>query len=93
MRELGARGPLVAAIGPGAGRAATRWATRCAGRSATHGGRTVDLKAVAARRLAAPGVDAIHDVGRLHDLRPERFFCHRRDGGGTGRQAGVAWLS
>jgi polyphenol oxidase len=35
----------------------------------------------------------VHDCGlcTMHD--PERFFSHRRDGGVTGRQAGVAWRS
>ena len=32
-------------------------------------------------------------VGRaLHELRAELFFSHRRDGGRTGRQAGLVWI-
>ena len=56
-------------------------------------GRTVDLKAIARDRLHDAGVETVHDCGlcTMHD--PARFFSHRRDGGVTGRQAGVAWRS
>jgi len=35
----------------------------------------------------------VHDVGLCTMCDPERFFSHRRDGGLTGRQAGVVWRS
>jgi len=83
---------IAAAIGPGAGPCCyvvgdeVRAAFGCSGR-------TVDLKAIARARLEAAGVGEVHDCGlcTIHD--PERFFSHRRDGGVTGRQAGVAWRS
>ena len=56
-------------------------------------GRTADLKAIARGQLAAAGVDEVHDVGLCTMCDPERFFSHRRDGGVTGRQAGVVWRS
>ena len=33
----------------------------------------------------------VHDVGLCTMCHPELFFSHRRDGGDTGRQAGVVW--
>ena len=43
--------------------------------------------------MAAAGVVEVHDVGLCTMCDPERFFSHRRDGGLTGRQAGVVWRS
>jgi copper oxidase (laccase) domain-containing protein len=54
------------------------------------GERNLDLAAVARHALAAAGVDAVHDTG-LCTMCDDRFFSHRRDGGVTGRQAGVVW--
>jgi len=51
---------------------------------------TVDLRAEAARRLRAAGVAEVADVG-VCTLCDERFFSHRREGAGTGRNGGVAW--
>jgi purine-nucleoside/S-methyl-5'-thioadenosine phosphorylase / adenosine deaminase len=57
-------------------------------------GRRLDLKLVARRRLEAAGVEAAHDVDLCTMCSdPGLFFSHRRDGGVTGRQAGVAWRS
>lgn len=89
LRELGASEPLAAVIGPGARgccyevgdevRAALRETSR-----------TVDLPTIAARRLAAVGIERIEDVGRC-TICDTRFFSFRRDGEAAGRQAGVAW--
>ena len=54
---------------------------------------TIDLKAIARARLEAGGVEQINDVGMCTSCRPDLFFSHRRDGGVTGRQAGIAWLT
>jgi YfiH family protein len=55
---------------------------------------TLDLKAIAAERLAAAGVAEVHDVGLCTICAdPALFFSHRRDGGATGRQCGVVWRS
>jgi len=96
LRDVGATGPVSAAIGPGAGGCCYEVGddVRAAFADvpdAIHG-RTVDLKAVAAARLRAAGVEEIYDAG-LCTMCDERFFSHRRDKGTTGRQGGVAWLT
>ena len=91
LRALGAE-RIAAAIGPGAGPCCYEVGDEVRAAFGTSG-RTVDLKAIARQRLADAGVETIHDCGlcTMHD--PERFFSHRRDGGVTGRQAGLAWRS
>jgi YfiH family protein len=99
LRELGAGGPLSAAIGPGAGVCCYETGDEVREAFAAHGeevrrGRNVDLPLVARRELEAAGVDTVHDVGLCTICSdPELFFSHRRDGGVTGRQGGLAWLS
>ena len=96
LRELGADGPVAAAIGPGAGGCCYEVGDEVqeafAGYDARRGERRLDLKAVARAKLAEAGVDEVHDAG-LCTLcgDPDLFFSHRRDGGVTGRQAGVVW--
>jgi YfiH family protein len=96
LRELGADGPVAAAIGPGAGGCCYEVGDEVqeafAGYDARRGERRLDLKAVARAKLAEAGVEEVHDVG-LCTLcgDPGLFFSHRRDGGVTGRQAGVVW--
>jgi YfiH family protein len=93
VRELGATGPLTAAIGPGAGPCCYEVGdeVRAAFGLASAGSRTIDLKALARERLAASGVDEIHDTA-VCTICDERFFSYRREGAAAGRQAGVAWL-
>jgi polyphenol oxidase len=99
VRELGADGPLAAAIGPGAGgccyevgEEVHREFVGYDGR--VRKGRNLDLKAIARDQLEAAGVREVHDVGLCTICSDESlFFSHRRDHGVTGRQAGVAWLS
>jgi YfiH family protein len=55
-------------------------------------GRLLDLRAVAARLLAAAGVDAVEVAEQCTSCNPDLFFSHRRDGERTGRQGGFAWL-
>ena len=99
VRELGGAGPVTAAIGPGAGGCCYEVGDEVHAAFADHGpgvrnGRNVDLKAIARRELEAAGVAAVHDVGVCTLCAdPGLFFSHRRDGGTTGRQAGVAWRS
>ena len=91
VRELGATGPLAAVIGPGIGPCCYEVGDEVRARFGTRG-RTLDLKAVAAERLGAAGVDVVHDVGLCTYCEdPGLFFSHRRDRGITGRQAGIAW--
>jgi YfiH family protein len=89
LRELGAAEPLAAVIGPGARGCCYAVGDEVRAAFGTTGA-TVDLPTVAARRLAALGVEQIEDVGRCTICDP-RFFSFRREGEAAGRQAGVAW--
>ena len=96
LRELGARGELRAAIGPGAGGCCYEVGAEV--HAALRRRRGPDAATSTGDRRAsgcAPaGVAAVHDVGLCTICaEPELFFSHRRDGGVTGRQAGVAWRS
>ena len=96
LRELGAEGPIQAALGPSA-----RGCSYEVGDEvhevferydARVGERNLDLAKVARAQLEAAGVEQIHDVGLCTMCSdPSLFFSHRRDGGVTGRQAGVVW--
>jgi YfiH family protein len=97
VRELGAEGPLHAAIGPGIGACCYEVGDEVREAFERHGdaprhGRNIDLKAIAAADLLAAGVEDVHDVGLCTFCSdPSSFFSHRRDHGVTGRQAGIAW--
>jgi len=89
--------PPAAAIGPGIGPCCYEVGPDVLRRfrdlDGVANGRMLDLKAIARRELEAGGVRSIEDVGLCTSCRPELFFSHRRDGGVTGRQAGVVWRS
>jgi YfiH family protein len=53
-------------------------------------GRMLDLRAVIARKLAAAGVTRVQHLEHCTSCRPDLYFSHRRDGGVTGRQGGLA---
>jgi purine-nucleoside/S-methyl-5'-thioadenosine phosphorylase / adenosine deaminase len=89
VRAVGG-GPMAAAIGPGIGPCCYEVGDEVRAVFGTTD-RTLDLKAIAAARLRAAGVEEIHDCGLCTACDPERFFSHRRDRGVTGRQAGVVW--
>ena len=99
IRELGADGPLEAAVGPGAGVCCYEVGEEVHQAFATFGGhvrrgRNLDLKSIARAELERAGVDRVHDVDLCTICSDKSlFFSHRRDRGVTGRQAGVAWLS
>ncbi|WP_354702056.1 Polyphenol oxidase [Paraconexibacter sp. AEG42_29] len=105
LRRHGVGGTLQAAIGPGAGGCCyevgpdVRDAFAADGVLQRTGPGTIDLKAIAARRLAAAGVATIHDCELCTMCTTDaatgdrRFFSHRADGGVTGRQAAIAWRS
>ena len=99
VRELGADGPLEAAIGPGAGGCCYEVGDEVFEVFAEYGdrvrhGRNIDLKAIAHDQLERAGVEAVHDVDLCTICSDESlFFSHRRDHGVTGRQAGLVWLS
>jgi len=101
LRELGADGPIEAAIGPGAGGCCyevgeevhAQFAGLGLGPHVRRGG-NLDLKAVARQILERAGLDAVYDLGLCTICSDESlFFSHRRDHGITGRQAGLAWLN
>lgn len=56
-------------------------------------GRKCDLFMVAERLLRASGVVDIETAGICTFCCEDEFFSHRRDGGVTGRQAGLAWVT
>jgi hypothetical protein len=96
LRDLGATGPVAAAIGPGAGGCCYEVGEEVhaafAGYDARVGERNLDLKRIAAAQLAQAGVATVHDTGLCTMCAdPGLFFSHRRDRGVTGRQAGVVW--
>jgi YfiH family protein len=92
-------GEAVAAIGPGAGGCCYEvgeevHAAFAAHAPGVHRGRNLDLKAIARAELQAAGVGAVHDIGLCTLCAPPGLlFSHRRAGGVTGRQAGIAWLA
>jgi polyphenol oxidase len=99
LGELGAGGPLEAAIGPGAGPCCYQVDDEIHAAFARRGldfrrGRNLDLKAIARAQLERAGVGVVHDIGLCTICSDQSLlFSHRRDGGVTGRQAGVVWLS
>jgi YfiH family protein len=103
VRELSAHpratGPLSAAIGPGAGACCYEVGEEVHQAFTADGpgvrrGRNLDLRQIARRRLEQAGVETIHDLPVCTICSEESLlFSHRRDGGITGRQAGIAWLS
>lgn len=54
-------------------------------------GRQLDLAGVIDHRLSRSGASRVHRIARCTFCEPELFFSHRRDGGVTGRQGGIAW--
>jgi copper oxidase (laccase) domain-containing protein len=96
LRELGANGPVTAAIGPGARGCCYEVGEDVHARFAGIPGaraeeRNLDLPAIARHRLAEAGVATVHDAGLCTMCWFGLFFSHRRDKGATGRQAGVVW--
>jgi purine-nucleoside/S-methyl-5'-thioadenosine phosphorylase / adenosine deaminase len=94
LRELGADGPITAAVGPGARGCCYEVGEEIHAQfgEGRVGERNLDLPAIARSRLAEAGVAAVHDTGLCTMCAgDELFFSHRRDGGVTGRQAGVVW--
>jgi YfiH family protein len=95
VRELGGDGPIQAALGPSARgccyEVGEEVHAHFEGHDARVGERNLDLTKVARQQLAAAGVDEVHDTGLCTMCASGLFFSHRRDGGVTGRQAGVVW--
>jgi polyphenol oxidase len=96
-RGVEAVGPAAAAIGPGIGPCCYEVGDevlaqfRPLGDGVAEGG-MLDLPGVARRLLAGAGIERIESSHLCTSCEPELFFSHRRDGGQTGRQAGLAWI-
>jgi purine-nucleoside/S-methyl-5'-thioadenosine phosphorylase / adenosine deaminase len=95
LREVGARGPITAAIGPGARGCCYEVGEDVHSHFAAYDARrengNLDLAAVATRQLEEAGIQTIHDVALCTMCAPDLLFSHRHSGGTTGRQAGVVW--
>jgi YfiH family protein len=95
LHEVGGQGPVAALIGPGARGCCYEVGEEVhevfAGYDARRGERNLDLAAVARAKLAEAGVDDVEDCGLCTMCWFGLFFSHRRDGGVTGRQAGIVW--
>lgn len=80
--------PPAAAVGPGIGRCCYEVGQEVLD---TFGapGPNLDLRAVAVRALESAGATEVRHVDLCTSCNPDLFFSHRRDGGVTGRQAGV----
>jgi YfiH family protein len=94
LRALDPDGAMQAAIGPAAGVCCYEVGDEVAARfpdEPRRADRHIDLKAIATARLAAAGVERVHDVGRCTICEPDVFFSHRASGPVTGRQGGLIW--
>jgi len=95
LRDVGGDGPVSALIGPGARACCYEVGEEVhevfARYDARRGERNIDLAAIAATQLAEAGVSEVHDSGLCTMCWFGLFFSHRRDGGVTGRQAGLVW--
>jgi YfiH family protein len=87
-----------AAIGPGIGRCCYEVGQEVLDAFAPLGGgvasgRMLDLVEVVRRQLDAAGVREVESADLCTSCDSELFFSHRRDGGRTGRQAGLVWVT
>jgi polyphenol oxidase len=93
LGDLGAHGPIRAVLGPCARVCCYEVGEEVHARFTDHRsrqGRRIDLARIARDQLDDAGIDQVEDTG-LCTMCDDRFFSHRRDGGLTGRQAGVVW--
>ena len=85
-----------AAVGPGIGpccyEVGDEVLTEFADLDGVADGRMLDLSAVARALLERAGVEATETSGLCTKCNPDLFYSHRRDGGRTGRQAGLVWM-
>ena len=89
LREVGGTGPITALIGPGARACCYEVGDEVHAQfENARRGRNLDLPAVIRAQLQDADVQ---DVGLCTMCYFGLFFSHRRDGGVTGRQAGIAW--
>jgi polyphenol oxidase len=95
LHECGGHGPVTALIGPGARGCCYEVGEEVhaafTGHDCRRGERNLDLTAVLRTQLREAGVATVHDVDVCTMCWFGLFFSHRRDGGVTGRQAGIVW--
>jgi YfiH family protein len=88
-------GPVCAAVGPGIGQCCYEVGPEVLAAFSDHpeaaDGRMLSLRALADAQLRVGGVETVEHVDLCTSCNEELFFSHRRDGGVTGRQAGIAW--
>jgi YfiH family protein len=89
-------GPPAAAVGPGIGPCCYDVGPEVLeafeGIEGAAKGRMLDLRAVIAHKLREGGVEEVQHIDHCTSCRPDMYFSHRRDGGVTGRQAGLVVL-
>ena len=90
VRAIG--GELAAAVGPGIGPCCYEVGPEVAGLFG-ESARSLDLHAVAERKLREAGVERVDHFDFCTACDAERFFSHRRDRGLTGRQGAVAQIA
>jgi YfiH family protein len=99
VRRLSGGGELSAAVGPAIGPCCYEVGPEVSdvftrsGHADALDGQMLDLPRVVGRKLEALGVSDVVLARVCVSCHPELFFSHRRDGGVTGRQAGLAWLA
>ncbi len=99
LRQLGCRGALSAAIGPGVGACCYEVGPEVHAAFAdhppeAHRGTKLDLAAIARHELGQAGVPRVSGIAICTICSPSGLlFSHRREHGVTGRQAGIAWLT
>jgi len=99
VRRLAEDGELRAAVGPAIGPCCYEVGPEVTevfernGHTDAVDGRMLDLPQVVRRELETLGATDVAVAGICVSCHPELFFSHRRDGGVTGRQAGLAWLA
>jgi YfiH family protein len=92
-------GSLTAVVGPGIGPCCYEVGDEIAGAyrgrfgSAAVKGRNLDLWTVSERVLRDEGVEATERLDLCTACNPSEFFSHRRDGGRTGRQGVIGYVT
>jgi polyphenol oxidase len=85
--------PPAAAVGPGIGRCCYEVGDEVRAEFAhiegAAEGRMLGLRAVVEHELRRGGVEKVEHLDRCTSCREDLYFSHRRDGGVTGRQAGL----
>ncbi len=94
LREVGARGEIVAVVGPCAGACCYEVGeeVHAAFDHVHRNGHLIDLRSIAHERLLAASVAKVLDA-QACTICDERFFSHRREAARAGRQAGLAWIA